>query len=54
MLLLDVYAKDEADDLTSEERRELAALAQQYRAEVLARLREERQQGDGESKTSSL
>ena len=34
ILLLDVYDKDEADDLTPNEKRLLAALAQAYREEV--------------------
>ena len=34
VLLLDVYDKDEADDLTTDEKRSLAALAQSYREEV--------------------
>lgn len=35
-LLLDVYNKDEADDLTSEERKFLAGLAEDYRTEAIA------------------
>ena len=35
-LLLDVYNKNEADDLTKEERVFLAGLAENYRAEALA------------------
>ena len=34
VLLLDVYDKDEADDLTPDEKRLLASLAQAYREEV--------------------
>lgn len=34
-LLLDVYNKDEADDLTKEERKFLAELAERYRTEAL-------------------
>lgn len=34
VLLLDVYDKDEVDDLTSSEKRLLASLAQAYRDEV--------------------
>lgn len=34
-LLLDVYNKDEADDLSKEERKILAKLADEYRAELL-------------------
>lgn len=34
VLLLDVYDKNEADDLTSNEKRLLASLAQAYREEV--------------------
>ena len=35
-LLLDVYSKDEADDLAPEERKFLAGLAEEYRAEAIA------------------
>ena len=34
VLLLDVYDKDETDDLTHQEKRQLASLAQSYRKEV--------------------
>lgn len=34
VLLLDVYDKDEAQDLTKDEKRALSALAQEYRDEV--------------------
>lgn len=34
-LLLDVYNKDESDDLSKEERKVLAKLADEYRAELL-------------------
>jgi len=34
ILLLDVYDKDEADDLTSDEKKFLASLAQTYREEA--------------------
>jgi hypothetical protein len=36
ILFLDVYDKDEADDLTSAERRHLASLAESYREEIRA------------------
>ncbi len=38
-LMLDVYDKDEAEDLSPEERRFLSHLAEEYRAKVLERWR---------------
>ena len=35
-MLLDVSSKDEADDLAPEERKFLAGLAEEYRAEAIA------------------
>jgi mRNA-degrading endonuclease RelE of RelBE toxin-antitoxin system len=34
-LMLDVYGKDEKDDLTAQEKKELSALAREYRKQVL-------------------
>lgn len=44
-LLLDVYNKDEADDLTQEERKFLAKLAEEYRAEAIAASGQRRKRG---------
>ncbi len=41
-LLLDVYSKDEAEDLSREERRFLADLAQEYRTAAIAKARRQR------------
>lgn len=36
--LLDVYSKDEADDLSNDERKLLARLAQEYRSTAISRM----------------